>query len=220
MASGIRAEVKIDAPANSPIAQLSGVTNSSTHSISKSVNPDSPQRVTEEFMLETDADVDSAALDSPIDLETVFSYGSKTVYRFERPLGSGGPVECIERFDCPVIDLRTQSGSLFLAFHAPDMATLQAVIGELREQYPQLDVRRLLRSQQDRPEGSLIFVDRSTLTNRQREVLETAYRMGYFDHPKGANAGEVAAALDITASTLSEHLAAAQSKLLERILDV
>jgi predicted DNA binding protein len=44
--------------------------------------------------------------------------------------------------------------------------------------------------------------------------------MGYFEHPKGANAGEVAEALAITTATFSEHLSAAQSKLFDAILDV
>ena len=89
----------------------------------------------------------------------------------------------------------------------------------LREQYPNLDVRRLLRSRSSVSDRSLVFVDRSELTDRQREVLETAHEMGYFEHPKGANAGEVAAALGITTSTFTEHLSAAQKKLLGSIVE-
>jgi len=99
------------------------------------------------------------------------------------------------------------------------MHGLQAVIGELRERYATLDVQRLLQSQQDHDERNLVFVDRSMLTDRQTEVLETAHRMGYFEHPKRANAGEVAAELEITGTTFTEHLAAAQTKLLDAILD-
>jgi len=43
--------------------------------------------------------------------------------------------------------------------------------------------------------------------------------MDCFDHPKGANAGEVADALDISRSTFAEHLSAAQSKLFDAVLD-
>jgi hypothetical protein len=68
-------------------------------------------------------------------------------------------------------------------------------------------------------ESDLVTVDRSDLTERQREVLATAYEAGYFDHPKGANAGEVATSLDIDRSTFSEHIAAAQRKLLSSLLD-
>ncbi|MDX1745614.1 MAG: helix-turn-helix domain-containing protein, partial [Halobacteriales archaeon] len=82
-----------------------------------------------------------------------------------------------------------------------------------------IDVTRLLRSSDKQDDQSLVFVDRAELTARQEEVLETAHRMGYFEHPKDANAGEVADALGITTSTFTEHLAAAQRKLLHSILD-
>ncbi|MFB1066509.1 helix-turn-helix domain-containing protein [Natrinema sp. H-ect4] len=217
MASGIRAEVKIDDPPDCVVAQASAETGGRVHSVSRSTNPDAPERVIEEFMLEAESYPDEFDVDA--DLSPIFSYGSSTVYRFERALGRGCPRECIERHDCPVVDIRTQGASLYLTFHAPDMHGLQAIIGELRERYATLDVQRLLQSQQDHDERNLVFVDRSTLTDRQTEVLETAHRMGYFEHPKRANAGEVAAELEITGTTFTEHLAAAQTKLLDAILD-
>jgi predicted DNA binding protein len=57
------------------------------------------------------------------------------------------------------------------------------------------------------------------LTDRQPEVLETAYGTGYFEYPRGANASEVAGEPGIETSTLAEHLAAAQSKLLAELLE-
>ncbi|PGF15343.1 DNA-binding protein [Natrinema sp. CBA1119] len=217
MASGIRAEVKIDDPPDCVVAQASAETGGRVHSVSRSTNPAAPERVIEEFMLEAESYPDEFDVDA--DLSPIFSYGSSTVYRFERTLGRGCPRECIERHDCPVVDIRTRGASLYLTFHAPDMHGLQAVIGELRERYANLDVQRLLQSQQDHDERNLVFVDRSMLTDRQTEVLETAHRMGYFEHPKRANAGEVAAELGITGTTFTEHLAAAQTKLLDAILD-
>jgi predicted DNA binding protein len=49
-------------------------------------------------------------------------------------------------------------------------------------------------------------------------VLRTAHQLGYFEHPKGANAGEVAESLDITTATFIQHLSAAQQKLLDSVL--
>ena len=155
-----------------------------------------------------------------VELREVFDYGAKSMYRFTRERGRGCPCEAVEQFDCPIVDLHTRDGSLFLVFHAPDMDVLQEVILTLQGKYPDIDVRRLLRSEHDPPEDNLVFLDRSRLTERQREVLETAHTMGYFEHPKGANAGEVADALNITTSTYTEHLSAAQSKLLDAILDI
>lgn len=169
-------------------------------------------------MLDAESSVDEMGI-SQDDVSEIFSYGQKKVYRFTRERGRGCPCELIEQFDCPVIDVHTRDGSLFLVFHARDMDELQHVIEELRDHYPDMDVQRLLRSQEDQADHNLVFVDRGDLTERQREVLEMAHEMGYFSHPKGANAGEVADALGITTSTFTEHLAAAQSKLLGSILD-
>lgn len=216
MPSGIRAEVRIEDPPECVVTQAAAEASGRVLSVSKSANPEAPERVAEEFMLEAESLPDSFDVDG--EPAALFSYGSSAVYRLERELGRGCPCEVVESFDCPVFDVHAQGSSLYLAFHAPDMDGLQAVIGELRERYA-LDVKRLLQSQQDHAETSLVFVDRSTLTDRQLEVLETAHRMGYFEHPKRANASEVAAELDITGTTFTEHLAAAQSKLLDAILE-
>ena len=217
MASGIRAEIKIDDPADCVVTQAAAAASGTVQSVSKSTNPDAPERVTEEFMLE--AETYPEEFETDVELTSVFSYGSSEVYRFERELGRGCPCEWIERHDSPVIDVRTQGSSLYSTFHAPDMEGLQAIIGDLQTQFSTLDVQRLLQSQQDHAEQNLVFVDRNTLTTRQLEVLETAHRMGYFEHPKRANAGEVADELGITGTTFTEHLAAAQTKLLDAILE-
>jgi hypothetical protein len=53
------------------------------------------------------------------------------------------------------------------------------------------------------------------LTDRQREALRTAYEMGHFKIPRTASLDEVAAELDISASSLSERLRRAQTHLIE-----
>jgi predicted DNA binding protein len=62
-----------------------------------------------------------------------------------------------------------------------------------------------------------VVVDRGALTDRQSEVIRTAYRLGYFDYRNGANAARVADELDITDSTFAEHLSKAQSRLLTEV---
>lgn len=213
METGIRAEVRVDSAEACPIAQVSGRADANSLAITKSVNPDSPSRVTEEFMLE------ASASDTDESIDEVFSYGENRVYRFSRDLGQGCPCERVEQFDCPVLDVHTRGNDLHLVFHAPDMDVLHEVIAALQSDFQGIDVTRLLRSSDEDEDESLVFVDRSELTTRQEEVLRTAHRMGYFEHPKDANAGEVAAELGITTSTFTEHLAAAQRKLLASILE-
>ena len=219
MGSGIRAEITVPAADVCPVAAASAETGADSGRVSRSVDPVTGDTVTEEFTLQIDREEPPTLPDLDVELTEIFAYGSTPVYRFSRERGRGCPCECIEAHHCPIVDVRARGERLSLVFHAPDMETLQAAIGSLREEFPGLDVNRLLRSQGETPDENLAFVDRSSLTARQLEVLETATRMGYFEHPKGANAGEVADELDITTSTFTEHLSAGQRKLLDAILD-
>jgi predicted DNA binding protein len=56
----------------------------------------------------------------------------------------------------------------------------------------------------------------SRLSPRQREVFQLARNMGYYAHPKAATASDLADELDVTTSTIHEHLHRAEQKLLDR----
>lgn len=58
----------------------------------------------------------------------------------------------------------------------------------------------------------------SELTDRQREVLEIAFKAGYYEVPRQASAEEIAAELDVDASTVAEHLQRAERNLLTQHL--
>ncbi|UVE51161.1 helix-turn-helix domain-containing protein [Haloferax larsenii] len=58
---------------------------------------------------------------------------------------------------------------------------------------------------------------RAELTRRQREVLETAVENGYYDIPRQVSIETLAAELDCSPSTVSEHLRKVESKVLTRI---
>jgi hypothetical protein len=227
MSDGIRAEVCVDAPTGCPATYAADHTGTTAEDVRRVVSADG-DRVTEEFLLadpvgiDLDATGDTASeggATGDTTFERVFDYGDHVTYRFERDRDVTCPCETIEAHDSPVTDVAIRDGGVHVAFHAPDMASLQALVADLRDTFPSLDVKRLLRSEGDPDTHNLVFVDRGRLTERQLEVLQTAHDMGYFSHPKGANAGEVADTLDITRSTFSEHLAAAQSKLLDALLD-
>jgi predicted DNA binding protein len=54
-----------------------------------------------------------------------------------------------------------------------------------------------------------------TLTTTQREVYEHAREAGYYEWPREASTRELAAGLDVSKTTLLEHLRKAESKLLD-----
>ncbi|MFB6109244.1 MAG: helix-turn-helix domain-containing protein [Halodesulfurarchaeum sp.] len=208
MPTGIRAELSFE---NSDACRISGYldgTDVDAKSISWSVAPETGQ-ITEEFAVEGDPDIEETT--------EVFSYGDQSIHRFQRDHEGCCPCEIIQDLDVPVRDVHTVDGVLHLSVYVEDMSELRDVVIDVRSSFPEMHIVRIVRAA-EAEEDDLVMVDRGELTERQREVLETAHEMGYFDHPKGANAGEVAAELGITTSTFTEHLAAAQSKLLNSIL--
>jgi len=153
------------------------------------------------------------------DIEPVFPYGDATVYRTRHEAPGICPCECLGRHGCPVHRYEASREGLTLVFHATDFESLQTAIGDLQERYSPVDVRQLLRPPLEGSPEERIFVNRGKLTDRQLEVLERAYEMGYFERPKRANATEIAADLGIAQSTFTEHLMAAQRKLLGDVLE-
>jgi predicted DNA binding protein len=58
------------------------------------------------------------------------------------------------------------------------------------------------------------------VTDRQHEVVEHALEAGYFEWPRHVTSEELAAELDISYTTLLEHLQKAESRLLRYAIDV
>lgn len=216
MSPGLRVELKLPGAVGCPMAHVTETADTTAYTVSKSTNPDVPEHVTEEFTVVPREGLPEDVSDD--ELTKTFEQGSESIYRFERTAGQHCPCECVETHGYPVVDARAERGTLYLMFHAPDRDALREVLGTIRNHHPNVEMRRLVQSGSQN-EGDLVFFDRNEFTDRQQEVLETAHRLGYFEHPKGSNAGEVAEELGITTATFTEHLSAAQRKLLGSILD-
>jgi hypothetical protein len=193
MSTGIRATVTFESPAGCPVARFSTASSAEVNSVATSVST------------------------ADTDLEPVFSYGAADVYRVEH--AGDCPCTCLGRFECPIHRYLAAEGELTLVFHAETFDQLQSVMGELRDRFPSADVQQLLQPPLSGSPDDRRFVNRGKLTDRQLEVLRTAYREGYFERPRGANATELAEELGISQSTFTEHLVAAQQKLFADVFD-
>ena len=212
MSGGIRATVGFENPGSCPVAHLSATAEGPIQQVSTSISLSNGDGSVSEFLArEATTDRD--------DVRAVFDYGNSTLYRTDHDGSVGCPCELLGSYGCPIHRYDAEDGRLTLIFHVEAFETLQAVMDDLQTQFSPVDVQRLLQPPLEGTPDERVFVNRGRLTDRQLEVLETAYEMGYFERPKRANATEVADRLDIAQSTVTEHLMAAQRKLLEDVLD-
>jgi len=106
-----------------------------------------------------------------------------------------------------------------LTVEAPVDADVQGIAERIAEVYPAASL--LASRERDRkissggqPVGVLDGV-----TDRQREVLEAAYRSGYFEWPRESTGEEVAEALGLTSATVQGHLRKAERAVFSALLE-
>jgi hypothetical protein len=214
MTGGVRAEVAVHGPSNCPVAAFSRESGAPVTDVTWTRAETS---FTEEFRIDAARATDGEG--SLGDADAVLDVGDERVYQFTREADQGCACEAVEALGVPIADVVVEGEALVLTLHLEGVERLREVVASLRGVGDRVEVRYLVHADADADEGDdRTVVDRGRLTDRQREVLTTAYRMGYFEYPREANASEVADALDISLATFTEHLAAAQGKLLEDVL--
>lgn len=94
----------------------------------------------------------------------------------------------------------------------------RALADKITEQFGQFELLSVVQVEttgESLGSGQLDRVLRNELSEEQLVVLQTAYRMGYFDVPREASADDIATELDIAQSTLSERLRLAEKRLFD-----
>jgi hypothetical protein len=211
MPDGIRATVEFATADICPIVELSEAVGTTIDSVTSNICPSECQESTVEFSIDTNCGLDA-------DITPMFSHGSTDRYRLTLDDGTRCPCKRLARCGCPVTRYVAEDGTLTLVFHTADYDQLREVVAQLRESFPDMNIKRFVRAPAGERSRDPVFVDRSRLTHRQLEIMETAYEMGYFDRPRQSNATDIAAEIGISPATFREHLSAAESKILEDLL--
>jgi DNA-binding CsgD family transcriptional regulator len=167
-----------------------------------------------------DAVVSQFRADRSVDAELVFDGGDELVYRCRSRAPGEFPSDAVESLGYPVstVTVRTAPDRVRLRLSLPAADPLGDVIDALEATGGSARLERLTNSGGGDSRSDPVVVDRARLTDRQREVIRTAQRLGYFEHPRGASATEVADAIGIARATFSEHLAAAQRRVFEDLV--
>jgi len=137
----------------------------------------------------------------------------------------GGLVEIDVQDSCPIVSLadagavpqtaRGVDGQGTVVADVPRQTETAAVIEEFLSSHSEAE----LIAKQHRESIVPLFGFQNyaaltdSLTDRQREVLETAHEAGYYNWPRGATAADLAELLDVSEPTLHKHLRAAEQKL-------
>lgn len=111
---------------------------------------------------------------------------------------------------------RYDDGDVTIHAQIPSSIDTRSVLEALQEQYPDIEILSQVyveRTQETMADYRAAL--RQRLTDRQQTALELAYHSGYFDWPRGATGEEVAALMDLSAATFTQHLRAGHRKLLE-----
>lgn len=117
--------------------------------------------------------------------------------------------------------IRYEDGSKFCTVIALNPANLSQVFHDLNEQYVVDVVSKQELDTVGRNVPLLLLADSlPALSEKQRETLRTAARMGYYEIPRETTTADIGAALDINRRTVEGHLRRAENKVVAGFLKV
>jgi predicted DNA binding protein len=137
-------------------------------------------------------------------------------------------VEAVVSTQCPLASLAVSGVAIVSATADGDhlRATVRAgetgpeILRAFRNRFPK--VRCIAKRQAidgDDDANAAGILDQAGLTRKQRTVLESALAGGFFKRPRERTGAEIAASLDISASTFHQHLREALRKVIETAVD-
>ena len=101
----------------------------------------------------------------------------------------------------------------------PRQQSVRAFLERVRETYPETDLASKRERQRADTSEPMQFALDTELTDRQREVLVTAYESGFFQSPRETTGAELADLLEVSQPTVTHHLREAQRRLFEELFD-
>ncbi|MFC6718166.1 helix-turn-helix domain-containing protein [Natrialbaceae archaeon GCM10025810] len=166
---------------------------------------------------------DAAAVTQSLS-ETSTCHGEATVrdgdgeYRpvyVSRKVNSSCVCTTLRRFDC-VFDIEeVRAGSLVFSLVVEDRSLLTDIVTTLKSTGATVSLRRI--SPLGTDADDVLEVDASAITAKQREAVELAVEMGYYDRPRRATLDDLAERLEVSKSAVSQRLTAVEETLVRSL---
>jgi len=118
--------------------------------------------------------------------------------------------------------ISAKSGIGHIVAEVPGHINVRQVVERFRDSHPRSEVLACRESDEPIPirtERGVHATLANQLTDKQLEVLRTAYQNGYFSWPRQNTAEECANSLGITQPTFSQHIRIAQKKILDGLFE-
>jgi len=110
--------------------------------------------------------------------------------------------------------VRAADGVARVTFEIPQSSNVRQIVEKVRASYDSVEL--ISKREHDHATATGPGFQKpleGELTEKQRSALESAYASGYYNWPRERTAKELAESMDVTSSTLHEHLRKAESKL-------
>ncbi len=130
--------------------------------------------------------------------------------------GDGCVCDVIDRFADVVEVEHVRDGALSMTAVADDRSTVRRLVADLRASGASIELRRVARGVD--PAADAIELEAGSITEKQREALELAVELGYYDSPRRADLAELAARLGVSKSAVSQRLNAAEATLVRELV--
>lgn len=159
-----------------------------------------------------------ANLVSVVDSRLVSEAGNRTL--FEITVSGETLVTRLRRHGGSVETLRADADGVKAVVALPTSTDVREYLGTVRDHVPAVElvaqrhVQRPTETEQETVSRLL-----AELTERQREVLKTAYLAGFFEQPRETTGQQLADILDVSQPTVNRHLRLAQQRLMAALFE-
>lgn len=160
-----------------------------------------------------------AAEDDHIDTaQHVYTHEERSLFRLS--IDERSIVATLAQYGAGIESLSITGTSGTLVAHVASSNDIRTVVDALQTTYGGLTlVAQRERERDVQIEAGFRKQLAATLTDRQREAVRTAHFAGFFEWPRDHSGEEVASMMDITQTTFTQHLRAAENKLFSALFD-
>ena len=157
--------------------------------------------------------LDLAAEHEGIDAELITEYEEGGVFRLVSAGQSSTTV--LADYGGVVREATAEAGESRLVVEFAQDADVRTIVEAIQSLYPGTELLAQRERERTAGRGAEFRADiEDALTDRQREVLKTAYLSGFFEWPRASTGEDVAEVLDIATPTFHEHVRSCERKLL------